>query len=405
MRALLQALGNPQKQLRFVHIAGTNGKGSTATMTAAILQCAGYRTGLFTSPYLVQFHERIRINDVWIAESDLQRLTNLVAQAVSQLVLPHGEVVGTFEFVTAISMLYFQENTCDIVVLEAGMGGALDATNSIDAPLVAAITSISYDHTDVLGTTIAQITQAKSGIIKAGSAVVCAPHQNPAAQKIVQETCTACGVPCMIPHAAEILSCDINGLNIQYAGQQYQIGMLGRHQADNAVTALHIAWELQKKGFSIVDDAIVAGLQHAKIAGRLECVQKNPLIFLDGAHNPDGVSALCTTMQALIGEKKLFLVLGMVRDKAVKPCVQMLAAHADAAYIAAPENPRACDASVLAQLAAAVCPAVHNCRTTENALQTAIAQADDATCILVCGSLYLVGEAKKVLESRHEIAK
>ncbi len=405
IRALLQAVGNPQKQLQFVHIAGTNGKGSTATMTAEILQCAGYRTGLFTSPYLVTFHERIRINGVNISDSDLLRLTQTVAQAMSQLVLVTGEAIGAFEFVIAISLLYFQEAACDIVVLETGMGGAVDATNVIDPPLVAAITSISYDHTEQLGQTIEQIARAKAGIIKRGSTLVCAPHQNPIVQKILQDSCFVCGVPCIVPQSAEILSCNLTGTKIQYAGGQYHIGMLGRHQADNASTALHIAWILRKKGFSITDTAISKGLQDAKISGRLECIQKEPLILLDGAHNPDGVAMLCSTIRDLIADKKLYLVLGMVRDKAVEPCVQMLASKAVAVYAAAPDNPRAFDAAALENLAAATCPVVYNCNTVDCALQTALAQADSEACILVCGSLYLVGEAKKVLESRHKIAK
>lgn len=394
IKALMQALGNPQDKLQFVHLAGTNGKGSTAAMIAQIVQTAGYRVGLFTSPYLVQFHERIRVNGTMIADADLTRLTERIAAAKDTLSLPEGEHIGEFEFVTAVGMLYFVEQNCDLVVLETGLGGAFDASNCIAPPLAAVITAISLDHTAVLGHTLTEIAQTKAGIIKTGSTVICMPQQAEA-YRVIEKVCTEKQVPCIVPQEPNVLSCDLTGSKIQYRDAVYEIHMLGRHQIQNAVTALETIAVLQQKGFAISLAHCQAGLAQTKFAGRLECISRKPLILLDGAHNPDGVQKLCDAIEELFQNRRILLIVGMVRDKAVETCVQSLAAHAAQIFTAAPHNERALDSAKLAEIARQTCPNVTDCKDIQTALAKAVQSAAENDCILICGSLYLVGEAKK----------
>lgn len=406
IRALLAALGQPQKRLRFVHLAGTNGKGSTATMTAEIVRQAGYRVGLFTSPYLVKFHERIQVNGVPIAEQDLARLTETVAQAAQTLTLPQGEHIGEYEFVTAVGMLYFAQQRCALVVLETGLGGAFDASNAIDPPLVAAITSISLDHTAVLGNTVAQIAHAKAGIIKPGSIVVCAAGQPQDALGVIEAACTAAGAPLRVPAQTVVGACSLSGTVFRFASEPadcwYTVKLPGMHQVQNAATAVYIAHALAERGFAITRAHIEAGLSAARILGRLQIVRDHPLTIIDGAHNPGGMEALCGAIDGLLQGRRLLVVLGMVRDKAVASCVDAIASRAATVFTAAPQNERAMDAASLAALARHGCAQVRDCGTIQSALAAAErdAQADD--CILVCGSLYLAGEAENIFAARQK---
>lgn len=405
IRALLAALGDPQRALRFVHLAGTNGKGSTAAMTAEIVLRAGYRVGLFTSPYLVAFEERIRVNGEMIGQDDLARLTDRVRAAVSMLSLPEGEHIGEFEFVTAVGMLYFVERACDLVVLETGLGGEFDATNAIDPPLVAAITSISLDHTAVLGDTVEQIARTKAGIIKQGSTVVCAYGQPDGARCEIEAVCARVGASLTIPVPATEVECGLDGSHFCAAGHTYRLSLIGRHQVDNALTVLAIVGALRDRGFFLPEDAVRDGLAGTRFAGRLERVSTAPLTLLDGAHNPGGVAALTDTLDTLIGKRRLLLVMGMVRDKAVESCVAALATRATAFFACAPNNERALPADALAALAARDCTEVHVCESVAHAYTAARRNATESDCILICGSLYLVGEAEKIFTTRQNMAQ
>ncbi len=405
IRALLAALGDPQCALRFVHLAGTNGKGSTATMTAEVVRRAGYRVGLFTSPYLVAFEERIRVNGAMIGQDDLARLTARVRDAVSMLSLPEGEHIGEFEFVTAVGMLYFIEQACDLVVLETGLGGEFDATNAIEPPLVAAITSISLDHTAVLGDTVEQIARTKAGIIKRGSAVVCAYGQPDGARREIEAACARVGAPLTIPAPADEVVCTLDGSHFRVGERTYRVSLIGRHQVENALTVLAIVDALRGAGFVLPEDALRDGLAAARIAGRLEIVASAPLTILDGAHNPGGIAALTDTLDTLLGGRRLLLVLGMVRDKAVEPCIAALAVRASAVFACAPDNERALPAEQLAALAARDCAEVHTCASVADAYAAARRQSTEKDCILLCGSLYLVGEAEKIFTARQNTAQ
>ncbi|MGI6181039.1 MAG: bifunctional folylpolyglutamate synthase/dihydrofolate synthase [Agathobaculum sp.] len=408
IRALCAALGNPQDGLKFVHVAGTNGKGSTACMTAAVLQAAGYRVGLYTSPYLVQFHERIRIDGALIPDADLTRLAERVAVACESLSLPEGETIGEFEFTTALAFLYFAEQACDIVVLETGLGGRCDATNVIARTEVCVITPISRDHMTVLGNTIAEIAEEKAAIIKPACAVVCAAGQEQDALAAIRRAAGAVGAVLLHgrPEDCKLLRCGIVGSAFVYEGQGYTLAMPGRHQIQNALTALRTIEALRLRGWEIPVSAAVCGLARARMPGRLERLRENPLVLLDGAHNAAGVRALCAAIDEMLKMRRLHIVIGMVQDKEYETCIDELARRADAVYACAPaENDRALPAQTAAALAERRCTEVYDCGSAEQAIAKALENAAPRDCVLICGSLYLVGEAEKILRSRQKTAE
>lgn len=404
IRALCRALGDPQNGLKFIHIAGTNGKGSTACMIASVLQKAGLRTGLYTSPYLVQFHERIRVDGRMISDGDLTRLAERVAVAAESLDLPADETIGEFEFTTAVAFLYYAERECDLVVLETGLGGRFDATNVIPAAEVTVITPVSRDHMAVLGNTIAEIAAEKAAIIKPATAVVCAVGQPVEALGPIMRACDAAGaVWCSLPIEYQLLRCDINGSAFVYEGQGYTLAMPGRHQLQNAMTALHAVQTLRERGWEIPVPAAVHGLASARMPGRLERLRETPLVLLDGAHNAAGVAALCRTIDEMLKMRRLHVVMGMVRDKEYETCVNELARRADVFYACAPEaDDRALCAQTMAAIAEQRCDAVYDCGDAEKAIQMALAGAAPSDCVLICGSLFLVGEAEKILRARQK---
>lgn len=415
IQALCAALGNPQNELRFVHLAGTNGKGSTACMIASMMQAAGYRVGLYTSPFLIRFHERIRVNHTMISNDDLERLTEKVSAACRIISLPEGETIGAFEFTTALAFLYYVEQKCDIVVLETGLGGRYDATNIITSPEVCVITSVSLDHTEVLGDTIAQIAAEKAAILKPDALVVTALDQELETLTAIRTACRTTGAALIeFPYRYddlhspfyELLRCDKNGAAFLYQEQGYTLSMLGFHQIKNALTALYAIEALRRRGWNIPIAAAVHGLAKARIPGRLERMRENPLILLDGAHNINGIQALCRFIDNYLKMQRLHIIMGMMRDKKYAVCIREAASRADVFYACAPEEPeRALPAQSVAAVAESVCKQVYDCSGTEQALQMAIQAADAADCILICGSLHLVGEAEKILRTRQKLAE
>lgn len=407
IRALCAALGDPQDRLQFVHLAGTNGKGSTACMIASALRAAGLRVGLYTSPYLVQFYERIRVDGVMISDADLTRLAERVAVACESIQLPAGESIGAFEFTTALAFLYFVEQQCDIVVLETGLGGRCDATNVIRTTEVSVITPVSLDHMEVLGDTIAEIAGEKAAIIKPGSAAVCAAGQAPEAMVVIRHACEASGAVWYTgAQDCRVLRCDIEGSAFVYDGQGYTIAMPGRHQIDNAVTALRALSALRERGWNVPIEAMVRGLARARMPGRLERLVDQPLVLLDGAHNAAGVDALCRAVDDLLKMRRLHVVMGMVRDKEYETCVREIARRADVFYACAPDaDGREVDPHIISASAARACADVHTCRTAEDALGQALTAAGLKDCILICGSLYLIGETEKILHARQKTAE
>ncbi|HIX89623.1 MAG TPA: bifunctional folylpolyglutamate synthase/dihydrofolate synthase [Candidatus Agathobaculum pullicola] len=407
IRALCAALGNPQDGLKFVHLAGTNGKGSTACMLDSVLRAAGYHVGLYTSPYLVQFHERIRVDGIMIPDADLTRLSARVAQACKGLVVPEGEHIGEFEFTTALAFLYFAEQRCDIVVLETGLGGRYDATNIIRAPEVCVITPISRDHMAVLGDTVAEIAAEKAAIIKSDCAVVCAEGQPDEALPAIRRACDAVGAVWYDGmQDMQALRCDITGSAFVHGGQGYTIAMPGRHQLQNAQTALRTFAALRERGWNISPEAEIRGLARARMLGRLERMGDQPLVLLDGAHNAAGVAALTRTVDEMLKMRRLLVVMGMVKDKEYAECIYEMARRADVFFACAPEaDTRALPAQTAAAIAEQHCGEVYDCHTVACALGLALEKAAPRDCVLVCGSLYLIGEAEKILRTRQKAAE
>lgn len=391
IKALCDALENPQDKLKFIHIAGTNGKGSTATMIASVMEKAGYKTGLFTSPFLVKFNERIKINGQMISDSDLERLTEKVSKAEQNIKIPEGEKIGEFEFVTALAFLYFLEQKCDIVVLETGLGGSFDATNIIKKPEVSVITTISFDHMQVLGNTLSEIASTKAGIIKPNCKAVTASGQAREVIEVIKNV-----KPDIIePEPVFQSKCDLKGGSFTFKNEQYKISMIGEHQIQNAQTALQTIFELKNIGWDIKENAIKQGLECAKISGRMEKIHEKPLILLDGGHNIDGVKSIASTVKTLLNDRKLHLIIGMVLDKDVKACTSILNELSNSITVTEPDNPRAMKAE---ELAKCFNKKVDICQNSYDAFAKAL-EVSKEDAVIICGSLYLIGEAESFFNS------
>lgn len=371
---LLGLLGNPQKKLRFIHIAGTNGKGSTAAMTAEILKRAGYRTGLFTSPFIEVFNERIRINGENIPNKLLIEYTERVKNIMEQ----SGALVSEFAFVTAVAFLYFYEQNCDFVVLEVGMGGRLDATNVIDESVVSVICKIALDHTQYLGDTIEEITVEKCGIIREGGSVVVYPNE----EKVLD----------IIRKYADKKHAVLKIADVKSA-ESYELSLKGAYQPYNAAVVLEIVKVLREKGFEIPEKAVIDGLANTEWAARFEYVADN--VIIDGAHNLDGIKALKQSLLEL--NQPVTLVMAMMEDKAYEECIREIAPIASRFIATEIDMPRCLKAEKIAEIAgdAEAIPDVNK------ALEAAQNGAGGVVC--VCGSLYLAGEVRKLLKKGLQI--
>ena len=345
-RALLAALGDPHKGLRFVHVAGTNGKGSTAAMLDSCLRCAGYRVGLFTSPYINRFNERIQVDGVPIPDGDLVRLVEQVRPAASAM----ADVPTEFELITALGMLYFAQERCDIVVLEVGLGGALDSTNVIDPPACAVITALGMDHVQELGPTLADIAVAKAGIIKPGSPVV-SYGGAPEADRVIADAAAACGAPLTVADFARLTlrGAGLEGQTFDYDGLTgLTLPLLARYQPRNAVVAIEALRALRARGWQIPDSAIRQGLAQVRWPGRFELLRRDPPFLLDGSHNAHGMRATADSLRALFpGEKFVFLV-SIMADKDADEMLRLLLPLAKGFVTVTAPSPRAIPASELA---------------------------------------------------------
>ena len=393
---LMEYLGNPQKQLKFVHVAGTNGKGSTTTMTAHALTQAGYKTGLFISPYILNFRERMQIDGQLIPEEELVACVQQVKPFVEQMAA-QGNCPAEFEVDTALALCWFAQQHCDIVVLEVGLGGRFDATNIIQPPLVAAITSIGLDHTEILGDTIAKIAFEKCGIIKTGSTVVCYPDQHPEALPVIMEQCALRQVPMVMgnKNAAEVKSMGLDGTNMTYGGISLHIPLVGPHQVYNTITALEILFVLRQKGFDIPDDAIAKGIDGVRFPARFEIISQSPLVVVDGAHNVSGAQALRDTLD-LFPHWKVVAIAGMLGDKDVDGVLSLLGPRCRRMITVTPDSTRALSQSGLAQRAAKYCADVTPCSNLEEAFAMGYNALEDGELLLSFGSLYLASDMRVI---------
>ena len=397
MKALLAALGAPQKRGRYVHIAGTNGKGSVAAFTANILQKAGFKTGLTISPYVLDFRERFQIDGQMIPPEALERLAAKVRAAAETL----AETPVQFEAVTALALCWFDEEHCDVAVLETGLGGRFDATNAVENTLVAAITRIDLDHTELLGDMVEKIAAEKAGIVKPGCIAVTYPVQEKEALQAIAAACIREKADLVAPEAEDI-HLRRGGLfenRMEYGGYEVNLALPGAHQACNAAMAIEIALALWRQGLDIPDEAILEGLEATRFPARIEVLRRQPLVLLDGSHNPAGAAALAATLGAQKLPQKPAAVLGVLADKAAAEMLRALGDSFSTIYAVTPDCPRAMSADELARLASQELPEVpaYPCADLGQALDTALGLPQGA---VVCGSLYLAAQARPMLLER-----
>ena len=383
-RELLARLGDPHKKCEFVHIAGTNGKGSACAMIAAGLRERCKAVGLYTSPYIRDFRERFQINGEMITKNELAELTGRVASVCADM-----EELTEFELITCVAFLWFAERACDIVVLETGLGGRLDSTNVIENPLCCAITRIDYDHMGVLGNTIAEIAGEKAGIIKPGCPVVVSADQHPEALAVLQSKAAEMAAPLMLEPPSDELEASIFGSKAMCKGVQLYIPFAGEHQLANAAVAMGV---LRVLGLSDAD--IAAGIAKATIPARLEIISRNPLTILDGAHNENGANALARTVRWHLAGRKIVGVMGILADKQADRMIKTLAPLFEKIYTVDGFSPREITAELLAGMAAPFCPAdaaESPCKAVQLARQDAAVFGGQGA-VIVCGSLYLMGK-------------
>ena len=387
---LLQKMGNPQNQLQFVHIAGTNGKGSTAAMTASILRKAGYCTGLYTSPYIFRFHERMQVDGQCISDEELAEITEFVKPLAESM----EDHPTEFELVTCIAMEYFKRHHCDVVSLEVGMGGELDSTNVIQSPLVAVLTNIGLDHTEFLGDTLEKICETKSKIIKPGTIAV-TYREKPSVEAVIDARCKEVG--------AKWMPADFDSIHLVSAsleGQVFDWGpylgihlpLLGKHQLYNAAVVLTIVKALRERGLTISDEAMREGIASVSWPGRFELVARNPLFIVDGGHNPQCIEALVNNVRDYLGGKRLTILTGVLADKDYSDMYQDMAQYAAEFVTVTPPNPRALPAQELKTYLERFGKPVTACDTVAEGVALAKKLAGADGVVLAYGSLYMVGD-------------
>lgn len=397
IEALCNKLGDPQDKLKFIHVAGTNGKGSTCSMIASMLQKAGYRVGLFTSPYVVDFRERIQINGEMIKADELGNIVDDVRPFVEHLDA-EGITATEFEVLTAVAFLYFYRKSCDYVVLEVGLGGLCDSTNVIKSPELCVITSVSYDHTHILGNTIQEIAYQKAGIIKENSSVVVYPQVYSEAESIILNT--AYDKNCKIYQADKnqinLNKSNISGSVFDYKGVSLKTRLVGHHQILNAATAYESGLALIDKGVDLSLQDIIYGIENAFIAARTQIVSEKPLVVVDGGHNPDGITALCKNIKTIFSHKKIVAIIGMMSDKDVSASAEMLAPLCKKIITVTVDNPRSMSGKELSDIYSKFCTDVTFADNIKDIYYDAVSSIQDDEMLLVCGSLYLASEVENI---------
>jgi len=397
---LLELVGNPHKTLKTVHIAGTNGKGSTAATIASIMKEAGYKVGLYTSPHLIDFTERIKISGKEIEEGEVVRLTEYIRSKVQDSEFKDElERITFFEFTTAMALIYFKEKEVDMAVMETGMGGRLDATNVI-GPLVSVITNISVEHKEYLGDTIEAVASEKAGIIKDGVPILTGVDQ-PAAFQVIERICNEKRAPLyrlgrdFSFHRKGFNNFSYNGINESF--DLLTLNLRGGHQFQNASLAVAAVEMLKNKGFLIPPEALIDGLGKVSWPGRLETISQSPMIILDGAHNPAGAEMLSRAIKEELEFNRLYLVLGIMADKEVEGIISPLAPLAHEIILSRPKYERASNPSDLLPLTRRYnvnCTAFNDLR---EAIDYAKSRAGNEDLIIISGSLFTVGEARGIL--------
>ncbi|MBA7492690.1 Dihydrofolate synthase/folylpolyglutamate synthase [subsurface metagenome] len=406
---LLYLLGEPHKKLKIIHVSGTNGKGSTCSLISSILQSDGYKVGLYTSPHLVDFTERIEINRKPIERKKVSELLERIKPSIKKVAnAPSYGHPTFFEVITSMAFLYFFEEQVDFLVLEVGLGGRLDATNVCE-PLISVITHIDYDHMDKLGNSLEEIAREKGGIIKPEGIIISSKQYDEVykeIKKIVDEK-NSLIYSTGSEISYEIVKSDINGVIFDLKGiyrnyKNLYTPLLGRHQAENAATAISAIEALKIRGVKISEKAIRAGLEKVKWTGRLEIIQNNPTLILDGAHNPSGVKIVRQALEEIFSYHRLILVLAIFADKDYKKMIQILAPNADLIITTKARNPRATPPQIIAKEAAQYIEKNKIIVTKDipQAINSALSNSKEDDLICITGSLYTIGEAKRYFKSK-----
>ena len=403
MNALLERLGNPQNDLKVIHVAGTNGKGSVSQYLYCILLASGYKAGLYQSPFIDVFNERIQYDDRYITDKELDEYASVTLKAAEDMENYGYEPPTEFEIITAMAFVYFKAVNCDIAVLEVGLGGRGDSTNVVKAPLCSVITSISLDHCDRLGSTIAEIAFEKAGIVKKGCPVICGAA-NPDAKSVIKKR--ACEEDSRFFDATELkpynISCDIDGSSfsidiMREKIKDVKISMAGKYQIQNAVTALFTAKLLSDEDkINCNVDMMKNGIGKSVLPGRMEIIGKDPLIILDGAHNPDAAEKLAESVNLYLKGKKILMVIGILADKDVDKILDGFCSITKDFFVTEPNNPRRMAASDLAVMLSERDCRVRTFSDCREAASEAV-NANGLDVILFAGSLYLISDIRRKL--------
>lgn len=383
--ALLEKLGNPHMDLKYIHVAGTNGKGSTSAFIATILKEANYKVGCFTSPFLFTYNEMFKVNGTDISDDEFARIFSLVKPSYDEL-YAEGISPSEYEILTVMSFIYFKEKGCDIVVMEVSMGGRVDTTNVIPSPLVTVITPISYDHMTILGSTLSEIATEKAGIIKQGTKVVSAPQEKEV-QQVLSKVCKEQKVSLEYASSPCLVSRSLKGQEFMVAefGSSFSTGLLGSYQIQNGALAILAIEKLKACGFFISDSALKEGIRKTKWFGRFTVIRENPPVIIDGGHNRQGAAVLAESLRAYFKDKKITFVLGILKDKEVDVMLDELLPLAKEVYTMNVPNPRTLPADELADM------------ITKRGIKAQVFKGnnimdleDDAEVICIAGSLYLM---------------
>ena len=392
---LCEKIGNPQKALKFIHVTGTNGKGSVCSMLSSILMAGGYKVGLYTSPYVREFNERMRINGENIPNEYLAMLTEEVKQSADKM----ADSPTEFELITAIAFEYFKREGCDIVVLEVGMGGRLDATNIIESPLLSIITGISVDHTAFLGDTIQQIAGEKAGIIKPNCPVLFGGENTVAEQIIAKEADEKQSLLYKTDYSSlSVRDMTLEGTTFKYKGREIKISLLGDYQPRNAAIVLDAVDILRRGGLAINEEAIKAGLANAKWPARFEIIKNDPTVIFDGAHNLQGIEAAVKSIKRYFADQRVIVVSGVLKDKDYQKISDSISEIASGVYTITPSNPRALSAMEYANIFESKGTKATCCKSVNEAIDLAIKEADATNSTVYClGSLYTYCEIIKLV--------
>ncbi len=399
---LLKLLGNPEKDIKFVHVAGTNGKGSTCSMLNSVLIEAGCNVGLYTSPYIVRFNERMQVNGEPISDNELAELTEIVKPLAESM----EDKPTEFELITALSFLYFKRHNCDVVVLEVGMGGRLDSTNVIESPLVSVITGVAVDHIAVLGTTVPQIAVEKAGIIKEGRPVVYGGRDD-SAFEVISEKAKECSSELTRTKldTIKINSVGIEGINFDYSGyNNLEISLCGSYQPENAATVIETVRALRECGFEITENQLRAGLKNARWRARFEVLSTDPVVIFDGSHNLQGITGAVGSIKEFFGDDKVVLLMGVLADKDYRDMVSLLAPLAESAFTVMPNSPRALKSDELAKVFANFNVNATPFDDIESGVASAYERAKTQNMPLVMlGSLYMYGDVYNAFKKIEKI--